>query len=319
MASFPLSLSQWKYKKAITINNTSNSNALTDYQVPISLDTASLISAGKMRSDGGDIRFADGATLLNYWVESGINTTSTTIWVKVPSIPASSSKTIYVYYGNPSATSQSNGDATFDFFDDFEGTSLNTSKWALQKSAGGSISISNGNITFSVSGTSDYVWIHSINSFAYPVWQEAKVVSMPSGTPTYRQGLSTGTNLRSNGNYYNSYSIDWCYGGNSFRIVGDDSSIGWAVTQVSSGFNTGIWKFSWVSTGSQIGTDSKNSLTSSDTKVSIANYYAYFGIAATYAGSVVVDWVRIRKYTSPEPTTSIGAEEKRPSIIPFII
>ena len=34
-----------------------------------------------------------------------------------------------MYYGNPSATDESNGDAVFEFFDDFEGTSLDTSKW----------------------------------------------------------------------------------------------------------------------------------------------------------------------------------------------
>jgi hypothetical protein len=97
----------WSYRRPITISN--SGGALTDYQVLVTLDTQSLISAGKMRSDCGDIRFTDsnGSTLLNYWIESGCNTASTKIWVKVPSIPASSSKTIYVYYGNPSATSAS--------------------------------------------------------------------------------------------------------------------------------------------------------------------------------------------------------------------
>jgi len=58
------------YRRPILINNTQNSNTLTDYQVLITLDTASLISAGKMRSDCGDIRFtdSDGSSLLNYWI-----------------------------------------------------------------------------------------------------------------------------------------------------------------------------------------------------------------------------------------------------------
>jgi len=100
--------SVWGYRKPITISN--SGSALTDYQVLVILDTQSLISAGKMRSDCGDIRFtdSDGVTNLNYWLESGCNTTSTKIWVKVPSIPASSTKTIYVYYGNPSATRADN-------------------------------------------------------------------------------------------------------------------------------------------------------------------------------------------------------------------
>jgi Uncharacterized conserved protein len=111
-------LSGWLYRKPITIDNTANSNTLTDYQVLITLDTQTLINQGKMRSDCGDIRFtdSDGETLLNYWIEDGCNSANTKIWVKIPSIPASSTKTIYVYYGNSEATSLSNGTATFIFF-----------------------------------------------------------------------------------------------------------------------------------------------------------------------------------------------------------
>jgi len=109
----------WKYRVPITIDNTANANALSNYQVLVTVDTASLISAGKMRSDGGDIRFtdSDGTTLLSYWIESGINTATTRIWVKVPSIPASSTKTIYMYYGSTaSVSSASDGASTFIMF-----------------------------------------------------------------------------------------------------------------------------------------------------------------------------------------------------------
>ena len=67
-----------------------------------------------MRNDCGDIRFtdSDGITLLNYWIEGPCNSQNTRIWVKV-NISASSTKTIYIYYGNPSANSLSNFDNTF--------------------------------------------------------------------------------------------------------------------------------------------------------------------------------------------------------------
>jgi alpha-tubulin suppressor-like RCC1 family protein/uncharacterized protein (UPF0333 family) len=112
-------IADWKYRREIVINNTNNSNILSNYQVLVTLDTASLISQKKLRSDCGDIRFtdSDGLTFLSYWIESGCNSASTKIWVKVPSIPAGSTKTIYIYYGNPSATSQSDGYSTFLAFD----------------------------------------------------------------------------------------------------------------------------------------------------------------------------------------------------------
>lgn len=108
-------LAGWDYRRPITIDNTANSNNLTNYQVLVTLDTASLISAGKMKTDCGDIRFTDSdeTTLIDYWLESGCNSANTRIWVEVPSIPASGTKTIYLYYGNPNATSTSSESATF--------------------------------------------------------------------------------------------------------------------------------------------------------------------------------------------------------------
>ncbi|MEM0324401.1 MAG: DUF2341 domain-containing protein, partial [Candidatus Aenigmatarchaeota archaeon] len=112
-------LSGWQYRIPITITERSG-NTLTDYQVLVLINTQNLISQGKMRNDCGDIRFtdSDGITLLNYWIEPNTcNTENTRIWVKVPYIPANSQKTIYLYYGNPEATSLSNGTATFIAFD----------------------------------------------------------------------------------------------------------------------------------------------------------------------------------------------------------
>jgi len=59
----------WQYRKTITISN--SGSALTDYQILVTTDTSSLISAGKMRSDCGDIRFtgSDAITdIRNYWI-----------------------------------------------------------------------------------------------------------------------------------------------------------------------------------------------------------------------------------------------------------
>jgi len=105
------SLSGWQYFDLVIINNTQNPNNLTNYIALITLNTQTLIQYGEMRPDCGDIRFtdSDGNTLLNYWIEPNTcNTNNTKIWVKVPFIPGGSSKTIYLWYGNPNATSMSN-------------------------------------------------------------------------------------------------------------------------------------------------------------------------------------------------------------------
>ena len=111
-------LTGWNYRKPITVSNTGS--ALTDYQVSITVDTATLVTAGKLLSSCNDIRFtsSDGSNLLNYWIESGCNTSSTKIWVKIPSI-SPGSNTIYLYYNNTGASSVSSGINTFVVFDDF--------------------------------------------------------------------------------------------------------------------------------------------------------------------------------------------------------
>jgi hypothetical protein len=114
-----------EYRKPVTVTELSGA-ALTNFPVMITTDTLTLVSGGKMRSDCGDMRFTDndGTTQLSYWVESGCNTASTVVWVKVPSLAASSARTIYMYYGNAAQTSLSNGNNVFTFFDNFESGSL---------------------------------------------------------------------------------------------------------------------------------------------------------------------------------------------------
>jgi len=105
-----------RFKMPFIIDNTSNPDILNEYQVLITVDTQTLISEGKMNADGSDIRFLDSNEMsqLYYWIESGINTNSTRIWVRVPQILASSFKTIYMYYGSLSASSAANLARTMD-------------------------------------------------------------------------------------------------------------------------------------------------------------------------------------------------------------
>jgi hypothetical protein len=119
------SLGGWSYRRAIAIDNTGNTGSLTDYQVKVALDSSNF-DFSKAQSAGQDLRFADsdGTTLLDYWIEDYDATGQTaTLWVQVPSIPASSNKTVYLYYGNSGASSAADGRGTFEFFDDFESSS----------------------------------------------------------------------------------------------------------------------------------------------------------------------------------------------------
>ena len=97
--------SDFQYRRPITIDPGGASN-LTDFQINVIVDTATLISEGKLNSDCSDVRFYDDddTTKLPYYLESGCNTSSTLFWVKL----ADNGTSIYMYYRNPSATSESN-------------------------------------------------------------------------------------------------------------------------------------------------------------------------------------------------------------------
>jgi hypothetical protein len=106
----------WGYRRSIPISHAGSS--VTEYQVLVdNLDTASLISAGKLQADCDDIRFTadDGTTEIPYSiVTKSCNTSDTEIWVKVPSI-TSAGTSIYMYYGNGAASAGQNESATFSY------------------------------------------------------------------------------------------------------------------------------------------------------------------------------------------------------------
>lgn len=110
------------FQRTITISNTSGSTQ-TNFQIYVNINTASLITTSKMRSDCGDARFFDTdnvTPLNNYWVDN-CNSTTTRIWVKIPTIAIGTS-TIFLKYGDSSLTSLSSGANTMERYDTFQTT-----------------------------------------------------------------------------------------------------------------------------------------------------------------------------------------------------
>jgi hypothetical protein len=364
----------WNYRKALTINN--NSNSLTDYQVLTTLDTQSLISSGKMRSDCGDIRFtdSDGQTQLNYWIESGCNTSSTKIWVKVPSIPANSTKTIYFYYGNPSATSQSSVANTF--IREIDGDQPVKGAWPFDEGSGTTAYDKSGNnndVTLyngptwvsgkfgnalSFDGVNDYVersydpdFTPGINTWTVSAWiKDSTGTSVRTIVSWYRCGANPSCGsadtaiyeLYINSNNYavwyvrddngnsvvltSSFSVadnSWHYLVGTFDPANDLRKlyVDGVIVAISTSPLTSL-SAGTVSIPLEIGrhfitgwgspTNYFNGLIDevhiyaralNDAEISdLYNYYGY--VTTNYPGKVLV-----RKYTSPEPTTSVRAEE----------
>jgi hypothetical protein len=299
-----------------TLNyNATLSNDLNDYQILITIDTASLISQGKLKNDCSDIRFldSDDKTLLNYWIESDCNTTNTKIWVKVPFIPSLTTKTIYVYYGNPSATSLSNGDNTFIFFDDFEsyivGQSPSKTKWPYQTYGwkiyqdliGKVIRYEGGdNITFGVSRIINNVNISG--GFAIEALMKSE-----AGKDAYPLIL---TRNEINSSLGFGYLIGWGWWGSKARIHYVNGSHYFVLSSLDNNVPTNYTRITITHTNEGLmELIRENTLLVSS--INTTYITGFIGIGAWYffGNSSYWDWFSIRKYNKPEPSINIDIKE----------
>jgi len=303
-------LSGWQYRKKITIQG--SSGAETDYQVLLRVGESSgssnmdfhleghslIFPSGK--NDSGDIRFTadDGTTLLSFWVQKVEGTSpnrTAYIWVKV-STNLDTDQKIYCYYGNSSAANVSNGENTFMFFDDFDGTALDTTKWDGNT---GEFSVSDSILTCGTNTKWIYTKCASITNGE--IVSKTKIDSGARGSIWGRNNQTS--------NYANTdvkgYSMNYRYPNGDVRarkwnngeyILDLDSythDTDWHIARLK--FNGDNITFEYEK---EDGTN-VYSYTATDTDFSCG----YIGIATDSidSGYVYWDYIFIKKYTDPEP------------------
>lgn len=95
----------WSHVQTFSVQN-NLAVQVTQYQLQLTINTQALIGAGQMQPTGADLRFGkecSGTTLYNYWIQSGLNTTNTVVWVKIDTLPASATVNLFMFYGNSAA------------------------------------------------------------------------------------------------------------------------------------------------------------------------------------------------------------------------
>jgi hypothetical protein len=328
---FPSAFSQWKYRVPITVDYSAGAADLSNFQLLVSLDTATPIGAGKMRSDAGDLRFtdSDGQTALPSWIEGGINTSSTPVWVKL-SVKAGSVKTIYAYYGNPSVTfdgvtageapqlspayaQYDNGASVFDFYDNFEGTALDPTKWVVGVgTAGGTITVNNG--LTSVSKGATQTTLQSLNAVVPPT----AVVEHYSETP----GIGSPDNLgwgfvdanenpTTNGyfNFFNQYTS----AGFSAYFREGTGYVTQLFLYASFSYNT-FYVVGMVRNGSTVNPAVNYQNYASGTATFSPSSALYLIMPRVWientpdTGTVITQWVRVRKFAATVPAVTVGSE-----------
>ena len=264
--------SDWHYKRAITINTTSN---LINYPVNVNITYDS-----DMQTDFADIRFTNEEedTELDYWIESKSDGEWCNVWVEVDSIDTNNGTQAYMYYCNPSAASASNGTNVFEFFDDFDDGNISDWTLACDGDCG--------------SGQSHSVSTAYANSPPYSI-RHFHWSSMEQGgyLHSYRN-----FSLCSSGQYVVCfYSIDHYDHGCApplSRVIVDTTEM----------YNSHNESFSYHEDTTSLSAGSHT------IKVGFYNQYPHPGGCSGNYYSYFDD-IRIRKYADPEPGASVGEEE----------
>ena len=314
----------WQYYKEITINENSGST-LTDYQVQVQLSGSNFPT--NIRSDGADIRFTDAdGNELSYWIESwDYSGRSGKIWVKISDISAGGSAIIYLYYGNPSASSASNGNNVFELFDNFDETSINSNKWTQTSET----NIDNliGNPSPSVKIAENFYTGEGIIS-KQRFDGENLIIEAQLRSANSKPWLILG--YTDNG--FQDQTSPCCYFSNGYFIMGHtDTSRSisnlqkWTsgsqqnIGSPAQNLNPMTWldyrliiKDSGVAAYSKLASSTSWSIISetSDTTFIASNYKIIVGGAGVKPSDYVnIDNVKVRKYSSSEPTVTFGTEQ----------
>ncbi|RKY40137.1 MAG: hypothetical protein DRP85_09145, partial [Candidatus Makaraimicrobium thalassicum] len=296
----------WSRKRPIHINNTGNSNALTDYQVMINITYDS-----DMNTNFSDIRVVNETSgeTVPYWIENKSDGSWCKLWFNASYIPASSwcNDTYYLYYGNPSASSASDGEATFLLFDDFEsgftGWSGHTGDFAQS-----SEQAYDGSYSLKKTGADghDNAWIQKELST-----QDVQIITRLWTSDTLNNRGSVHLALSTDADH--SYRVDLDPGG--YIIIGEadnDAHVDVLANSALSAISSDQWvkltltrlETSWtgkayLADGTEIGSVSYTL----DVTTGYAGYYLYD--SGHYADQFIV-----RKYADPEPTAELGSEEQ---------
>jgi flagellin-like protein len=310
------------------------------YKIVISYDS-------DMRSDYGDLRFTENVDgpLLNYWVEN-YTVDNATIWVRRLE---NADSTIYVYYGNSGATSQSNENTTFiRVIDNVAAT------WHLNEGSGMTAYDTSGNgyngtlnndptwvygefgSALNFDGSDDYVDVGDLG--VRPIEGTISYWMKSDAVESYRNTMSTG-----DGNV--GFRFEQDSGGGFYGVIGDDDG-NFEGHTYSTSLQAGIWYhvvLTWDSSqnkvwgylnGEQKFAEGQSLWATNLEQVKLG---VGFGSDRVFDGILdeIAIWNRaldenevldlynnygyttpnypgnalVRKYAFPEPTTSVGAEE----------
>jgi hypothetical protein len=291
-APVPLSspYAAWSLYATIAVTNPP---AVDDYSVLLTVPYVA-----NMNADFSDLRFTTTAdSTLPYWIESKTDSATADVWIK---LPAETSE-FRIFCGNAAATSESDGESVFDFFDDFDGTTINAAKWTATPGTGGSIAVANSQVTITGNNSGSSVgWATLGGSRFFDRPCIIRIAAQFKGQTTYKGSLVA---LRTTVNKY----VDLIWFNTDNKMRAENASYGDVNTNIDS--NANVYELKYFDTGFAA---TKNGGSMTGSPITNASYIPTAAVnpqihstgGATY--NIVVGFVAVRKYAATEPTCEIG-------------
>jgi len=292
-----------RFKLPVTIDNTASPTGFSDLEVAVTVDTATPIGLGHMLEDAADVRFTDGTSCLCHTLESGLGTTTTVFWVRVPALPAGGTTTIFMRYGDPAAASADDPVCTFAFYEGFEDADVRFTSPC-------------GDLTVEVG-----------SGLATLTWDDVGMLVSGQAFPEEKVFTGEALVLDASGNWPGFFWALDDANHRSYALLMDKTRVTLSVSGSASGecqghnFATpfrdllspvGIWRLTWVATGDiRAEFPTLGPITTTDaTHARNADLRLMLGGIYVGDGSMTVDWVRARQAAFPPPTVTVQPAQR---------
>ena len=255
-----------------------------------------------VNSNSSRIRFVNSYqnSTLPYWVQScSVSGHNMTAWVKLDKILSPTGYSIYLYYGNPSASVYSNGTATFDYFD--SGSSV--SSWTIVGSAGQTATTGNPIPSYyAVSQSGDYMY-KNVNL-------KPNETIMFDSMSNYLGNFFFLTNSAGAGQMFRTETRT----GQSAGIASATSWTSWSAPSSCAHLTASTWYNIQINLGSTTAQSYINGI-SCGGAYTFTNNGGYIGLVGDAGGAAYTTWwdnLIVRKYSSVTPTYTTGSEKSGP-------
>lgn len=300
----------WEKKQEIKIEE-KDGDLVENYSILLNITYDS-----DMNSDFSDLRFLDSTETveLQYWIENKVNSNYAEVYVKVPTLTASANTSIYMYYGNALATTDSNSEGIWLFYEDWD--TFDTGVWSVT-TQDGTIGVSGSRWYSTLSAGVTGNNIETIETFSgnlEVIYEDVQRSNSDSAGVAVNMWANADDHLHASHSWKDTYSY--------IKTEGYDKDLNQLITYWGSRtqnldfhlYNKPSWKGVNATDGAVIKKvmeySNPNYPIDTPVKLQIVAQQSQSGSATEYVGDVTV-----KRWTETTPTVEFQAEESANALV----